>query len=208
MSASAPPVVRKRRAAPVDMVHLFETLDRAGGLFVQERYREAIPLLRAILQADPFNLDAALRLATSYSSLGQDAVALEAFKKAATIAPRSPDVRVYLALHYARGKDWPQAVPMLEKIVAETPEKQPAVEALALIRVRQGRQAMENGQTAAAISALRGGSPVERISVYERPGTWCAMHVLPGGCSTRGSRSTACRRRILITRWRSSSVPR
>ena len=154
VSASTPPVVRKDAPRPVDMVHLFETMDRAGNLFVQERYREAIPLLKAILQADPFNLDAALRLATSYSSLGQDALALEAFKKAAAMAPRSPDVRVYLALHYARGKDWPQAVPMLEKIVAESPEKQPAVEALALVRVRQGRLAMENGQTAAAIAAF------------------------------------------------------
>ncbi len=154
VSASTPPVVRKDAPRPVDMVHLFETMDRAGKLFVQEQYREAIPLLKAVLQADPFNLDAALRLATSYSSLGQDALALEAFKRAAAMAPRSPDVRVYLALHYARGKDWPQAVPMLEKIVAETPEKQPAVEALALVRVRQGRLAMENGQTAAAISAF------------------------------------------------------
>jgi len=80
-----------------------------------------------------------LRLATAHSSLGHDAKALEAFRKAAAIAPRSPDVRTYLALHYARGKDWPQAVPMLERIVAETPERLPAVEALAVVRERQGR---------------------------------------------------------------------
>ena len=101
--------------------------------------RRSIPLLEKILAADPYNLDAALRLATAYSSLGQDAKALAAFKRAATIAPRSPDVRTYLALHYARGKDWPQAVPLLERIVAETPERLPAVEALAVVRERQGQ---------------------------------------------------------------------
>jgi tetratricopeptide (TPR) repeat protein len=80
-----------------------------------------------------------LRLATAYSSLGQDAKALAAFKRAAAIAPRSPDVRTYLALHYARGKDWQQAVPLLERIVIDSPERLPAVEALASVRERQGR---------------------------------------------------------------------
>ena len=107
-----------------------------------------------MLAADAYNLDAALRLATAYSALGQDAQALEMFRRAAAIAPKSPDVRVYLALHYARGKDWPQAVPMLEKIVSETPDRQPAVEALALVRVRQGQQAMDRGDTPAAIAAF------------------------------------------------------
>jgi hypothetical protein len=43
------------------------------------------------------------------------------------------------ALHYARGKDWPRAVPLLEQVVAESPDRLPALEALAAIRVRQGR---------------------------------------------------------------------
>lgn len=154
ISAGAPPVVRKDAPRPIDMVTLFDVMDRAGSLFVQERYRDAIPLLKEVLATDAYNLDAALRLATSYSALGQEALALASFRKAAAIAPKSPDVRVYLALHYARGKDWQQAVPMLEKIVAETPEKQPAVEALALVRVRQGKLAMEQGQTDAAIRAF------------------------------------------------------
>ncbi len=119
VSASAPPVVRKDAPRPADMVGLFDALEKASGLFVQERYAQAIPLLEKILAADPYNLDAALRLATAHSSLGQDAKALDAFKRAAAIAPRSPDVRTYLALHYARGKDWQQAVPLLERIVAD-----------------------------------------------------------------------------------------
>ena len=60
------------------------------------------------------------------------------FTKAAEIAPDSPDVRVYLALHYARGADWQRAVPPLERILADTPDRFPAIEALARIRERQG----------------------------------------------------------------------
>ena len=47
----------------------------------------------------------------------------------------------YLALHYARGKDWARAVPLLEQVVAESPERLPALEALAVVRERQGRVA-------------------------------------------------------------------
>jgi tetratricopeptide (TPR) repeat protein len=154
VSASAAPVVRKDAPRPADMVRLFPMVERASGLFVQERYAEAIPLLESIIEQDQYNLDAMLRLATAYSSLNRDAQALAAFRKAAAIAPRSPDVRVYLALHHARGKDWRQAVPLLEKIVAETPERQPAVEALARLKVRLGEESMQDGRTADAIAAF------------------------------------------------------
>ena len=162
VSASAPPVVRKDAPRPADMVGLFDTLEKASGLFVAERYAQAIPLLERILAADPYNLDAALRLATAHSSLGQDAKALAAFKRAATMAPRSPDVRTYLALHYARGKDWPQAVPLLERIVAESPERLPAVEALASVRERQGRieEAIALRQQIATLRAPTAGDQV------------------------------------------------
>ena len=139
VSASAPPIVRKDAPRPADMVHLFDVLERASGLFVEEKYAEVIPLLQKIQAADPYNLDAALRLATAHSALGHDAEAMAAFKAAAAIAPRSPDVRTYLALHYARGREWPRAVPLLEQVVAETPERLPALEALAAVREKQGR---------------------------------------------------------------------
>jgi arylsulfatase A-like enzyme/Tfp pilus assembly protein PilF len=139
VSAGAAPVVRKDAPRPADMVHLFEVLEQASSLFVAGNYAQAVPLLKRIQAQDPFNLDATLRLATSYSAMGQDAQAIEMFKKAAAIAPRSPDVRVYLALHYARGKDWPRAAPLLEQIVAEEPTRLPAVQALALVREKQGR---------------------------------------------------------------------
>ncbi len=139
IGATAPPVVRRDAPRPADMTHLFGDIEQASALFVEERYAEAIPVLERIARADPYNLDATLRLATAHSSLGRDQRAVKTFKQAARIAPASPDVSTYLALHYARGKDWELAAPLLERIVAETPDRLPAVEALAVIRERQGR---------------------------------------------------------------------
>ena len=139
VSGTATPVIRKDAPRPADMVALFETIDRASGLFVQGRYTNAVPLLRAIQAKDPYNLDASLRLATSYSMLKQDALALDAFRKAASIAPKSDDVRLYLALHYSRGANWREAISVLERIVQEQPNRVAALEGLALVRERDGR---------------------------------------------------------------------
>jgi choline-sulfatase len=138
VSGTAAPVIRKDAPRPADMTKLLEALDTASTMFVQEKYREVIPLLEQILASDPNNLDATLRLATSHSMLGQDARAVAAFARAEQIAPDSPDVRTYLALHYARGKEWPRAAPLLERIVRESPDRLPAVEALATVREKQG----------------------------------------------------------------------
>jgi tetratricopeptide (TPR) repeat protein len=139
VSSSVKPVVRPDAPRPADMARLFPILDRAAGLFVREQYAEAIPLLERILKEDALNLDAALRLASAHSALGHDAEAEEAFKRAAAIAPDSQDVRTYAALHYAHGRNWQKAVPMLERIVQESPDRLPALEALAVMRERQGR---------------------------------------------------------------------
>jgi choline-sulfatase len=139
VASDVKPVLRKDAPRPADMAPLFPILDEAAALFVREEYERAIPLLEEIQRKDPYNLDAALRLATAESSLGHDAKAVATFQRAQSIAPDSPDVRTYLTLHYARGKDWKKAEPMLEQIVAQSPDRVPALEALALIREREGR---------------------------------------------------------------------
>jgi arylsulfatase A-like enzyme/Flp pilus assembly protein TadD len=139
VSSVARPVVRADAPRPADMAPMFALLDKASGLFVREQYAQAIPLIAEVLAKDPHNLDAALRLGTAHSALGHEDLALAAYRKAEEIAPNSPDVRTYLALHYARTKEWRKAVPMLERIVAESPDRVPALEALALLRERQGR---------------------------------------------------------------------
>jgi tetratricopeptide (TPR) repeat protein len=164
VSAGAAPVVRKEAPRPADMARLFDVLEQASGLFVREEYARVIPLLERILAEDPYNLDAALRLATAHSSLGHEAQALSAFEKAGQIAPGSQDVRTYLALHYARGREWERAAPLLEDVVAKAPKRLPAVEALAVIRERQGR--MEDALALRQrIYALRTPSPAELVQL-------------------------------------------
>jgi choline-sulfatase len=139
VSGSTAPVVRRDAPRPADMAKLFPVIDEASNLFVQGRYEQVVPLLKQILASDAYNLDALMRLATAYSSLAKDALALETFKRAATVAPKSQDVRLYLALHYAKGPEWARAVPLLEQIVAESPQRLPALEGLAVARERAGR---------------------------------------------------------------------
>lgn len=139
VSATATPQVRRNAPRPIDMVGIFGTMEQASALFVAGDYARAIPVLERVAAADPFNLDALLRLASSHSALGHDERALACFKRAAEVAPSSPDVRVYLGLHYARGTRWPEAVPLLEQALADWPDRIPVLEALSVIRQRQGR---------------------------------------------------------------------
>ena len=139
IASSVAPIVRKDAPRPVEMASLFPMLDEAALLFVHQQYAKAVPLLAKILERDPHNLDAALRLATSYSSLGLNDQAVAAFRRAETIAPDNEDVRTYFALHLARTQDWQKAVPMLERIVKDNPDRLPALEALAVVRERQAR---------------------------------------------------------------------
>jgi len=82
------------------------------------------------------------------------------------IAPESPDVRAYLGLHYARGQDWPKAVPLLEQALVQYPERLPVLEALAVVRERQGRveEALSLRQR---IHALRAPSAAELVHLGE-----------------------------------------
>lgn len=139
VSGGAVPVVRKEAPRAADMTPLFDLIEKASGLFTAGQYAAVIPLLERILAQDPQNLDATLRLATAHSSLGHDRPALDAFEKAARLAPNSLDVQMYLALHYARGRDWERAVPLLEQVVAKSPTRVAALEGLAAVRERQGR---------------------------------------------------------------------
>ncbi|MDQ3171334.1 MAG: sulfatase-like hydrolase/transferase [Acidobacteriota bacterium] len=147
VSATARPIVRRDAPRPVDMASIFETIERASTLFVRGQYAQAVPVLEQILARDPHNLDAVLRLATAHSSLGRNDRAVAAFRRAAAIAPDSPDVRLYLALHYARTPAWERALGMLEQLVTDMPDRLAAWETL-------GPLAMRAGRTATAIAAF------------------------------------------------------
>ena len=139
ISAGSAPVFRKNAPRPADMVGLLPTMDLASGLFAAGEYREAIPALEKVRAADPGNLDAALRLAVSLSMIGRRSDAEALFARAKAIAPESPDVDVYLGLHYAHYGDAARADPLLEQALSRFPDRVTVIEAVADIREEEKR---------------------------------------------------------------------
>jgi choline-sulfatase len=152
VSSGAAPAVRKDAPRPADMTALMDVIDRASGLFADGRYAACIPLFERVLAEDPHNIDAALRLASAHSSLGENAKAIEMFQRALAIDPASLDARTYLGLHYVRVKDWDRASSLLEYVVQASPDRATAVDALAGVRAQMAARAMEAGNTAVAIA--------------------------------------------------------
>lgn len=166
VAATAKPVIRADAPRPADMTRLFDILDKAAQFFARGQYAASIPLLEKILVEDPHNLDAALRLATAYASLGRNTQALAAFQKAEAIAPDSDDVRTYLGLFYGRGPDWPKAELLLDRVLANEPDRLPALEGMALVRERQGRIA-DAIRIRQRIYTMRTPSPGELVQLGE-----------------------------------------
>ena len=143
-------------------------LDKASGLFVERAStRPSIPLLEKILAADPHNLDATLRLATAHSALGPRGSGDDGFQAGGRDRAASPDVNVYLALHYARGQEWERAVPLLERMVGGNAGAAAAVEALAAIRERQGRERRRGGAAAEDLHAADAATGAELRALGE-----------------------------------------
>ena len=239
VSAGAAPVVRKDAPRPADMTRAVRRRStRRRACSCASEYAAGDSAARADpAPRIPYNLDAALRLATAHSSLGHDGRARRPRSSGRARSRRdSPDVRTYLALHYARGTEWARAVPLLEQVVAESPDRLPALEALAAVRERQGRVA---GRAGAAPARLRAAAADRRRSCVRLgqlamaaqqttprsrrsrrrarrtarrvPARPRAGRAVPGRAAAAGGARRArprARRRIPSTRWRSSSARR
>lgn len=141
VGSEARPVVRPDAPRPSEMAHLFEVMERASTLFVNQQYRDVIPLLEEILRSDAANLMTLVRLGAAHSALGNFPQADEAFARAMKIAPQSEDVRFYRALHDVQAGRWESAAGELERAVAATPDRISALEGLARVREKQQRTA-------------------------------------------------------------------
>lgn len=164
VAAGTKPVIRANAPRPRDMAHLFEDLDRASALFSDGNYKAAIAILNRILAADPENLTASLRIAVAQSALGNHREAERAFDLAERLSPDSADIRHYRALHLVRRGEYARAAPLLERVLADTPERLAALEALAEIREREGdvREALRLLQR---VVALRTPKPADHIRI-------------------------------------------
>jgi len=139
LAAGAPPKLRADAPAPREMTRLFARLDRGSGLFVRGEYAAAIPLFEELAREDPGNLTVALRLAVACSVTGRKAEAERWFGRAAAIEPDSIDLAHYRAMHELRNGEIEEAGRGFEKVLAAMPERLPALEGLAAVRVRQQR---------------------------------------------------------------------
>lgn len=138
VGSSGSPKVREDAPNPRDMVYLFHDMDIGAGLFIQQDYAAAIPVFTRILDADPNNFMAALRLAVAYSVTGNDQQAEKLFERAKTIDPSSIDLRHYHASHYLKTEQWDLAGPLYESVLAESPDRLPALAGLAKVYASQG----------------------------------------------------------------------
>jgi len=130
--------VRDDAPNPRDMVHLFHDMDLGAALFIRQDYADAIPVFARILAADPYNFMAALRLAVAYSVTDNAVEAQKMFDRAKAIDPSSIDLRHYEAMHYLKNRQWDLARPLFESVLAESPDRLPALEGLAQVYTRQG----------------------------------------------------------------------
>ena len=137
-ASPARPALRPGAPNPKDMAHLFADLDRASGLFAAERYDEAIAVFERVLEQDPRSFAVALQLAVAHSVLGHETRAREYFRRAERIEPDSVDLKHYRAMHHLRAGEWDLAAPLLEAVLARSPQRLAALEGLARIRERQG----------------------------------------------------------------------
>jgi tetratricopeptide (TPR) repeat protein len=132
-------VLRQDAPNPKDMVALFHDLDIGSARFIQHDYKAAVPIFEHVLAADPHNPAVTLRLAVAHSVLGHEEEALDYFDQARQRTPDSLDLQHYLAMHHFRFRQWMDAEPLFEIVLAATPDRLPALECLAQIREQQGR---------------------------------------------------------------------
>lgn len=130
--------VREDAPNPRDMVHLFHDMDIGAGFFIRREYAAAVPVFTRILDADPYNFMAALRLAVAYSVTDNAAQAQKMFDRARAIDPSSIDLRHYQAMHYLKNGQWDSALPLFDSVLAESPDRIPDLEGLAQVYTRQG----------------------------------------------------------------------
>jgi len=139
VGSSGSATVRGDAPNPKDMTYLFHDMDIGAGLFIRRDYAAAIPVFQRILEADPYNFMAALRLAVAYSVTDDPVQAQVYFDRAKAIDPTSIDLRHYQAMHYMKNKQWDLAGPLFESVLAESPDRLQDLEGLAQVYTREGQ---------------------------------------------------------------------
>jgi hypothetical protein len=170
ISATAAPVVRSDAPRPADMTRLIAVIERASGLFVQEKYARRSRYSSRFWPATP---TISTRRCASPCRTRCSATSRRRWTPSAGPPSRSRFHRRphYLGLHYARTNRIEQAAPLLEPVVAASPQRRgsgrrPGAGSRAAREDRRGGRAVSAGIGPAADDS--GGAGSSRRAGHER----------------------------------------
>jgi protein O-GlcNAc transferase len=151
-AASAPPAdAPDLRALFVEAVRLHQARDLDAAADAYQRF----------LAAQPRNVEALSNLGAVRAAQGRYEEAIERYREALAVEPRTA-VRFNLAVALQKAGRTTEAVPELERVIAEQPEHRGAVVLLAECRARLG----EYGRAAALLTPLYERNPDDRAVTY------------------------------------------
>ena len=134
-----------------------DPLNQAVEALKAENYATAAPLLEQALEADPDHLEARFNLAFAYTQLGEDAKAIDSYKKVLDLKADVPQALTNVGILLIRQERAGEAIPYLEKLTELRPDDFQAV--FALGRARAGL-----GELEAASAALERAAEIDPSS--------------------------------------------
>ncbi|HKT70156.1 MAG TPA: sulfatase-like hydrolase/transferase [Terriglobales bacterium] len=119
--SSKPETEEKRGADPKGKVGISNSLHKALLETEEQQYREAIPLLEQVLQAEPGIAIANLQLGRAWNSLGEYAKAVPWLQKAVELTPQSADAHYELGAALGEMGDWEGSAKQMQAALAQDP---------------------------------------------------------------------------------------
>ncbi|HKW65777.1 MAG TPA: sulfatase-like hydrolase/transferase [Terriglobales bacterium] len=119
--SSKPEEEEKRGADPKEKVGISNSLHRALLETEEQQYRDAIPLLEQVLQAEPGIAIANLQLGRAWNSLGEYAKAVPCLQKAVELTPQSVDAHYELGAALGEMGDWEGSAKQMQAALAQEP---------------------------------------------------------------------------------------
>jgi tetratricopeptide (TPR) repeat protein len=138
----------KSHVDPKDMIAVFNRLRQANSAVRDRRFAEALPILRQVLADDPRNAFARLVMGSAHMGMGDDAHAIEWFRKYLELVPTSAYAHQWIAICQLRRGDRDQALREASAALAIDPRFSDA-------RVLRGGVLAGRGDYAGAIAELR-----------------------------------------------------
>jgi len=152
--SSKPETEEKRGADPKEKVAISNSLHKALLETEEQHYREAIPLLEQVLQAEPGIAIANLQLGRAWNSLGEYAKAVPWLQKAVELTPQAADAHYELGAALGEMGDWEGSAKQMQAALAQDPNSDALHFYLGSAYEESGRiaDAMKEYQTAARLN--------------------------------------------------------